>query len=81
MSTIRTGSAPAWDEALAADRPVVIEFKTDPERAAIAAAHHLEAGQGVHRNRCSRAIPNEGGVILGTAREVLASILPARIER
>ena len=31
MSTIRTASAAAWEEALAADRPVVLEAKTDPE--------------------------------------------------
>ena len=37
----------AWEEALAADRPVVVEFKTDPECAASAAAHHAETGQGV----------------------------------
>ena len=31
MSTIPTGIAAAWEEALAADRPIVVEFKTDPE--------------------------------------------------
>ena len=36
---------PAWDAALAADRPVVLEAITDPEIAAAAAAHHLRAGQ------------------------------------
>ena len=30
-STTRSGSASAWDEALASDRPVVLEVKTDPE--------------------------------------------------
>ena len=35
----------AWDEALAADRPVILEAYTDPERAAAAAAHHAEGRQ------------------------------------
>ena len=35
----------AWDEALAADRPVVLEVKTDPEVPAAASAHHPGADQ------------------------------------
>ncbi len=37
----------AWDEALAANRPVVIEVKADPNIAAAAAAYHARAGQSV----------------------------------
>ena len=39
---------PAWDEALAADRPVVLEVKTDPEVPPLAAAHHAGAGEELH---------------------------------
>ena len=42
----RLGSA--WDEALASDRPVVLEVKDRPERSAAAAAHHAGAGEGIH---------------------------------
>jgi pyruvate dehydrogenase (quinone) len=69
--------AAAWDEALAADRPVVIEFKTDPEvpplpphitlKQAKAFAGALAAGD-----------PHEARAIAGTARELLASILPGK---
>jgi pyruvate dehydrogenase (quinone) len=67
----------AWEEALAADRPTVVEFKTDPEvpplpphitlKQAKAFATTLLAGD-----------PEEGSVIMGTARQVLASILPGK---
>jgi pyruvate dehydrogenase (quinone) len=76
-SADRVGAA--WEEALAADRPVVIEFKTDPEvpplpphitlKQARAFASSLLAGD-----------PREEGVIMGTARQVLASVLPGEKE-
>ena len=49
--------APAWDEALSADCPVVIDAVCDPERAADPAAHHLgadEGDDGGHHQRRSR---------------------------
>ena len=45
----------AWDEALAADRPVILEFYTDPERAALAAAHHAEGRRALHDHDAERA--------------------------
>ena len=38
----------AWDEALASDRPVILEVYADPERAAAAAPHHPEGRQELH---------------------------------
>ena len=38
--------AAAWDQALAADRPTVLDFRTDPDVPADPAARHLRAGQG-----------------------------------
>jgi pyruvate dehydrogenase (quinone) len=35
----------AWEEALAADRPVVLEVKTDPEIPPLPAAHPGRAGE------------------------------------
>ena len=46
----RRRSAPAWDEALAADRPVVLEVKTDPEVPPLPPHITLEAGQGLRRD-------------------------------
>ncbi len=37
--------AGAWEDAIRADRPCVIDFVTDPERAAAAAAHYVRAGE------------------------------------
>jgi pyruvate dehydrogenase (quinone) len=67
----------AWDEALAADRPVVVEFKTDPEVPPL--PPHITLKQ---RKAFAAALlkgdPEESGVIVGAARQVLASILPGR---
>ena len=38
--------APAWQAALTADRPTVLDVRCDPERAADPAALHLRAGEG-----------------------------------
>lgn len=66
----------AWDEALAADRPVVLEAITDPERAAAAAAHYVGAGKGVclvclgRRRRGARVHHADGQ---GRGRDLLAA--------
>ena len=57
----------AWEEALAADRPVVLEVKTDPERAAAAAAHHAEAGEELHSAMLAGE-PDEAAACSSTAR-------------
>ena len=46
-STTPTTSGGAWDQALAADRPVVLEAVDRSRGAAAAAAHHDRAGEGV----------------------------------
>jgi pyruvate dehydrogenase (quinone) len=66
---------PAWDEALAADRPVVLEVKTDPEVPPL--PPHITFQQA--RNLTETLLkgdPHEGGIIAGTARQVLGAILP-----
>lgn len=67
----------AWDEALASDRPVLLEVKTDPEVPPM--PPHLTFEQ--VKNLTSTLIkgdPNEGGIIRGTVRQVLSSVLPAK---
>ena len=69
----------AWEEALAADRPVVVEVKTDPEVPPL--PPHLTFEQ--VKNLTSALIkgdPNQSGVIRGTVRQVLSSVLPGRRE-
>jgi len=70
---------PAWDEALAADRPVVLEVKTDPEVPPM--PPHLTLEQ-VKRltTALMKGEPNQEGVIRGTVRQVLSSVLPGKHE-
>jgi pyruvate dehydrogenase (quinone) len=65
----------AWDEALAADTPVVLEVKTDPEVPPLPPHITLEQA----RNFASTLIevdPSEGHLLADTARQLLSSILP-----
>jgi pyruvate dehydrogenase (quinone) len=65
----------AWDRALAASRPVVLEVKTDPEVPPL--PPHVTFEQAVNFSRTLlKGDPREGAVIKGTARQVLSSILP-----
>jgi pyruvate dehydrogenase (quinone) len=67
--------ASAWEEALAADRPVVLEVKTDPEVPPL--PPHITLKQA--KNFTATILegdPNERGMLIGTAKEVLSSVLP-----
>jgi pyruvate dehydrogenase (quinone) len=65
----------AWDEALACDRPVVLEVKTDPEVPPL--PPHITLDQALKFTRTVvRGDPREGSMILGAVRQVLSSILP-----
>jgi pyruvate dehydrogenase (quinone) len=67
----------AWDEALAADRPVVLEVKTDPEVPPL--PPHITLEQAKHLTEAlAKGDPREGGVIKETAKQVLASIIPGK---
>jgi len=69
----------AWDEALASDRPVVLEVKTDPEVPPL--PPHITLKQA--KNFTSMLVegdPDESGVLVGAARQVLSSVLPGSKE-
>jgi len=67
----------AWDEALASDRPVVLEVKTDPEVPPL--PPHITLEQARHLGQALLiGDPNEGGVIAGAAKQLLGTILPGR---
>ncbi|MHC2365161.1 thiamine pyrophosphate-requiring protein [Rhizobium leguminosarum] len=70
---------PAWDEALASDRPVLLEVKTDPEVPPM--PPHLTFEQ-VKKLTATlmKGDPNQEGVIRGTVRQVLSSVLPGKHE-
>ena len=66
---------PAWDEALAADRPVVLEIRTDPNVPPL--PPHITLAQArAFTSTLLKGDPEEGSVLLNTAKEVLASVLP-----
>lgn len=73
----RLGSA--WDEALAAKRPVVLEVKTDPEVPPL--PPHITFDQA---KKFSHALikgdPREGSVVGGAARQLLSAVLPVARE-
>ncbi|TDH60889.1 thiamine pyrophosphate-requiring protein [Dankookia rubra] len=66
---------PAWEDALNADRPVVLEVKTDPNVPPLPPHITLEQMKKFTSNLLSPD-PEERSVLLGTAKEVLSSILP-----
>jgi pyruvate dehydrogenase (quinone) len=72
--------APAWEEALAADRPVVVEFKTDPEVPPLPPHITLKQAK-AFAEALIKGDPEESGVIVGTARQVLSSILPGKSDK
>jgi pyruvate dehydrogenase (quinone) len=67
----------AWEEALAADRPVVVEFKTDPEVPPLPPHITLKQAK-AFAEALVKGDPEEESVVLGTARQVLASVLPGK---
>jgi pyruvate dehydrogenase (quinone) len=67
----------AWDEALASDRPVVLEVKTDPEVPPL--PPHITLEQAKHLTHALvEGDPREGNVIKETAKQVLASLVPGK---
>lgn len=70
---------PAWDDALASDRPVLLEVKTDPEVPTM--PPHLTFEQvKILTATLMKGDPNQEGVIRGTVRQVLSSVLPGKHE-
>jgi pyruvate dehydrogenase (quinone) len=67
--------ATAWREAFAADRPVVLEFKTDPEVPPLPSHITLEQAK-AFMGTIVKGDPKEGSMLAGVARQVLSSILP-----
>jgi len=65
----------AWDEALAADRPVVIEFKTDPEVPPLPPHITLEQAK-KFTTTIIKGDPEQASMIAGAVRQMLSSVLP-----
>ncbi|MGH9524966.1 MAG: thiamine pyrophosphate-requiring protein [Terriglobales bacterium] len=66
---------PAWDEALAADRPVVLNIRTDPDVPPL--PPHITLTQAKHfMSTLLQGDPDEGGILKATAKEVLSALRP-----
>jgi pyruvate dehydrogenase (quinone) len=65
----------AWEQALAAKRPVVLEVKTDPEVPPLPPHITLKQATNFAKALLKRD-PNEARVVKGTVRQELASTLP-----
>ncbi|MDB6090702.1 MAG: thiamine pyrophosphate-requiring protein, partial [Gammaproteobacteria bacterium] len=66
--------ASAWDEALASDRPVVLEVKTDPNVPPL--PPHITLDQAKKfMSMLIKGDPEEKSVLLGTAKEILSPVL------
>ncbi|MFW2830799.1 thiamine pyrophosphate-requiring protein [Sphingomonas sp. ID0503] len=65
----------AWDRALAARRPVVLEMKTDPNVPPLPPHISLDQAK-AFTSLLFKGDPEQGSMIKNTARQVFASILP-----
>jgi pyruvate dehydrogenase (quinone) len=67
----------AWDEALAARRPVVLEVKTDPDVPPLPPHITLD-----HAKKFSQSVAKgdscAGAAVAGAARQLLSAVLPER---
>ncbi|MFO1465665.1 MAG: thiamine pyrophosphate-requiring protein [Steroidobacteraceae bacterium] len=67
----------AWDEALSADCPVVLEVRTDPEVPPL--PPHITLKQAKNfASSLLKADPSEARMLGGTARQLLSSLMPGR---
>jgi pyruvate dehydrogenase (quinone) len=67
----------SWDSALEADRPCVLEVRTDPNIPPLPPHITLKQAK-AFASTLVTGDPEESGVILGTARQMLASVLPGK---
>ncbi|MBE7374538.1 thiamine pyrophosphate-requiring protein [Pseudomonas lopnurensis] len=71
--------AAAWEAALAADRPVVIEFKTDPDVPPL--PPHIKLEQAKAYASALPRDPDTRGIIKQTAKQVLGSLMPGHKDK
>jgi pyruvate dehydrogenase (quinone) len=67
----------AWDQALAADRPMVIDAITDPDVPPLPPHITLEQAK-AYASALFKGDPNTGGIIRQTFRDVVDAVLPHR---
>jgi len=68
---------PAWDQALAAGKPVLIEFRTDPDTMPLPPHITLQQAQ-KYGTALLKGDPNEAGIIAQSVRQLLAGFTGSR---
>ena len=68
---------PAWEQALAAGRPVLIEFKTDPDTMPLPSHLTLQQAQ-KYASALAKGDPNQAGILGQTVRQALAGFTSRR---
>ncbi len=71
---------PAWDQALAADRPFVLDMVTDPNVPPLPPHITLEQARGFAGALLS-GDPEAGSIITNTARSLLGTLMPGKREK
>ena len=66
----------AWDEALAADRPVILEARTDPNVPPL--PPHITLKDAYHFTTMMRDEPELASVIKNSAKELFATVMPGK---
>lgn len=77
VDQMREQVGPAWDEALAADRPFVLDMVTDPNVPPLPPHITFAQARGL-AGALAAGEPDAGGVVANTARALLGSLLPTR---
>ncbi|SAL51533.1 thiamine pyrophosphate protein [Caballeronia cordobensis] len=70
----------AWDEALGSDRPVVIEVKSDPNIPPLPPHITLQQAK-AFATTLFEGDPDEGNIIVDTAKQVLGAVLPGHKDK
>jgi pyruvate dehydrogenase (quinone) len=68
---------PAWEQALAAGKPVLIEFRTDPDTMPLPPHITLQQAQ-KYGTALLKGDPNEAGIIAQSVRQLLAGLTGSR---
>jgi pyruvate dehydrogenase (quinone) len=67
----------AWDEALAANRPVVLNIKTDPEVPPL--PPHITFDEAKKMAQATfKGDPDEANMIVGAARQLVGALMPGK---
>jgi pyruvate dehydrogenase (quinone) len=66
----------SWDEALASDRPVILEFYTDPNVPPL--PPHITLKDAAHFMTMMPSEPELGSVLKNSAKELISTVLPHR---